>query len=65
MIKVKTFYAYSDNFDNLVNEWLVKHSNIKIINRIFAKDWTPADTLGNQKLQFYLFIEYKELRNDK
>lgn len=65
MIKVKTFYAYSDNFDNLVNEWLVKHSNIKIIDRIFAKDWTPADTLGNQKLQFYLFIEYKELRNDK
>lgn len=65
MIKVKTFYAYSDNFDNLVNEWLAKHSNIKIINRIFAKDWTPADVLGNQKLQFYLFIEYKELRNDK
>lgn len=55
MIKVKTFYAYSDNFDNLVNEWLAKHSNIKIINRIFAKDWTPADILGNQKLQFYLF----------
>lgn len=65
MIKVKTFYAYSDNFDNLVNEWLAKHSNIKIINRIFAKDWTPADALGDQKLQFYLFIEYKELRNDK
>ena len=65
MIKVKTFYAYSDNFDNLVNEWLAKHSNIKIINRIFTKDWTPADILGDKKLQFYLFIEYKELRNDK
>lgn len=65
MIKVKTFYAYADSFDKKVNAWLEVNPGIDIVDWSFKKDWTPGDIIGNKKLQFYLFIEYKELRNDK